>query len=332
MEQKAIIVENLVKEYPRVKAVNGVSFDVLQGEIFGLLGPNGAGKTTTIRTLLTLIKPTSGKVTMYGVDVARNSETVRGMCGYVPQDVSADGDLTAYENVLIYAKLYNMPRQERKKRIMDVLSYLEIKERANDMVNTYSGGMMRRLEIAQALVNRPKVLFLDEPSIGLDPNARRIIWDLINRLRTEFGTTIFLTTHDMNEADILCDRIGIMNKGSLATLDTPERLKASVGGDVISISSNSPTCPVKLTNMGYKVISDAKNGQCDLVVDNGETLIPQLLSSLNTVGVTVNAVSLKKPTLDDAFLKYTGSRIEEGPGETFQAAKRARTAFRRFTQ
>ncbi|HXY74543.1 MAG TPA: ATP-binding cassette domain-containing protein [Dehalococcoidales bacterium] len=332
MEQQAIVVENLVKEYPRVKAVNGVSFSVAKGEIFGLLGPNGAGKTTTIRTLLTLIKPTSGKVTMFDVDVTRNSETIRRMSGYVPQDVSADGELTAYENVLIYAKLYDMPRQERKKRIMDVLGYLQIKERANDMVNTYSGGMMRRLEIAQALVNRPKVLFLDEPSIGLDPNARRIIWELINRLRNEFGTTIFLTTHDMNEADILCDRIGIMNKGMLATLDTPEKLKSSVGGDVISIGSPAQDCARKVKEMGYNIISSAQNNQCDIVVENGEATIPLLLGKLNAGGIKVESVSLKKPTLDDAFLKYTGSRIEADQGDTFQSAKRARTAFRRFTQ
>ena len=221
MEQKAIIVQDLVKEYPRVRAVDGVSFTVDKGEIFGLLGPNGAGKTTTIRILLTLVKLTSGKASLFDVDVAGNGERVRNMCGYVPQDVSADGDLTAYENILIYAKLYSMPGKERKSRIEEALGFLELKERANDMVNTFSGGMMRRLEIAQALVNRPKVLFLDEPSIGLDPNARRIIWELIKKLRGEYGTTIFLTTHDMYEADVLCDRIGIMNKGHLAVLGTP---------------------------------------------------------------------------------------------------------------
>jgi ABC-2 type transport system ATP-binding protein len=332
MEQQAIVVQDLVKEYPRVKAIDGVSFKVGKGEIFGLLGPNGAGKTTTIRTLLTLIKPTSGNVLIFDIDVAKNSEKIRGMCGYVPQDVSADGDLTAYENVLIYSKLYGMSGKERKKRIPEVLAYLELTERANDMVNTYSGGMMRRLEIAQALVNRPRVLFLDEPSIGLDPNARRIIWDLINKLRNEFGTTIFLTTHDMNEADILCDRIGIMNKGKLATLDTPARLKSLVGGDVITIKSPTPACTAIVKEFGYNVISNPKDGQCDIVVNDGETLIPRLLDSLKTRGVKVEAVALQNPTLDDVFLKYTGTRIEDENSDSFQQARRTRTAFRRFTK
>jgi ABC-2 type transport system ATP-binding protein len=301
-----------------------------KGEIFGLLGPNGAGKTTTIRTLLTLIKPTSGQTLIYNLDTAKNSQEVRSICGYVPQDVSADGDLTAYENVLIYSKLYGMPGNERKIRIQEVLNYLELKERANDMVNTFSGGMMRRLEIAQALVNRPRVLFLDEPSIGLDPNARRIIWDLIKKLRNEFGTTIFMTTHDMNEADILCDRIGIMNKGHLATLGSPEELKASVGGDIITIDSSNKTCSAKLKELGYKQIESAKEGRYDLIVDHGETLIPQLLESLKNSGIIVESVSLKKPTLDDVFLKYTGARIDEDQSAT--DTRRARRTATRFTK
>ena len=327
MEGKAIVVQNLVKQYPKVRAVDDVSFSVDKGEIFGLLGPNGAGKTTTIRTLLTLIPPTSGETLIYNVDTARNSEEVRRMCGYVPQDVSADGDLTAYENVLISAKLYGMPPKERKQRIQEVLNFLELTDREHDMVNTFSGGMMRRLEIAQALVNRPKVLFLDEPSIGLDPNARRIIWGLIKKLRDEFNTTIMMTTHDMGEADVLCDRIGIMNRGKLATLGKPEELKAAVGGDIITINSNNPNCSLELKELGYSAITDSADGHFDLIVNNGETLIPQLLEGLKAKGVVVESVSLKKPTLDDVFLKYTGARIEEG--DTFAETRRARRAFTR---
>ena len=330
MEEKAIVVRNLVKEYPRVTAVDDVSFIVDKGEIFGLLGPNGAGKTTTIRVLLTLVKPTSGETFIYNVNTARNSQVVRSMCGYVPQDVSADGDLTAYENVLIYAKLYGMTGKERKIRIQEVLNFLELTDRTKDMVNTFSGGMMRRLEIAQALVNRPRVLFLDEPSIGLDPNARRIIWGLIKKLRDEFGTTIFMTTHDMNEADVLCDRIGIMNRGRLATLGKPSELKSTVGGDIITIISSNPNCYQKVKDLGYSTITNSPDGHCDLVVNNGETLIPQLLDSLKTVGVQVESVSLKKPTLDDVFLKFTGARIEEG--DTFTETRRARRAFTRRTK
>ena len=327
MEEKAIVVQNLVKQYPRVRAVDDVSFSVDKGEIFGLLGPNGAGKTTTIRTLLTLIPPTAGETLIYNLNTAKNSEEVRRICGYVPQDVSADGDLTSYENVLISAKLYGMPPKERKQRIQEVLNFLELTDRENDMVNTFSGGMMRRLEIAQALVNRPKVLFLDEPSIGLDPNARRIIWGLIKKLRDEYNTTIMMTTHDMGEADELCDRIGIMNRGHLATLGKPEELKAAVGGDIITINSGNPDCFQKLKEMGYSTITNSPDGHCDLVVNNGETLIPQLLEGLKVKGVLVESVSLKKPTLDDVFLKYTGARIEEG--DTFAETRRARRAFTR---
>ena len=330
MEEKAIVVRDLVKEYPRVTAVDGVSFTVDKGEIFGLLGPNGAGKTTTIRVLLTLIKPTSGETLIYNIDTAKNSQEVRSMCGYVPQDVSADGDLTAYENVYIYSKLYGMPGKERKTRIKEVLNFLELTERTNDMVKTFSGGMMRRLEIAQALVNRPRVLFLDEPSIGLDPNARRIIWSLIKKLRDEFGTTIFMTTHDMNEADVLCDRIGIMNKGQLATLGKPSELKSGVGGDIITIISGDKDCHLRLNELGYPTITNTPDGHCDLVVSNGETLIPRLLDRLKQAGVQVESVSLKKPTLDDVFLKFTGARIEEG--DTFTQTRRARRTFTRLTK
>jgi ABC-2 type transport system ATP-binding protein len=310
--------------------VDNVSFTVDKGEIFGLLGPNGAGKTTTIRILLTLIQPTSGETLIYNINTAKNSEDVRRMCGYVPQDVSADGDLTAYENVLISAKLYGMPAKERKSRIQEVLNFLELTERAHDMVNTFSGGMMRRLEIAQALVNRPKVLFLDEPSIGLDPNARRIIWGLIKKLRDEYNTTIMMTTHDMGEADILCDRIGIMNRGHLATIGKPAELKSAVGGDIITINSSNPNCFQKVKELGFSTITNSPDGHCDLIVNNGETLIPQLLDGLKARGIQVESVSLKKPTLDDVFLKYTGARIEEG--DTYAETRRSRRAFTRRTK
>jgi ABC-2 type transport system ATP-binding protein len=197
------------------------------------------------------------------------------------------------------------------------------------MVSTYSGGMMRRLEIAQTLVNRPRILFLDEPSIGLDPAAQRAIWELVNRLRDEFGATIFLTTHDMNEADTLCDRIGIMDKGRLVIIGQPSQLKATVGGDVLTINSKTPGCVNKLKELGYSLISESSGGQFDVLVSNGEALIPHLLESLKAVGVEVEAVSLKKPTLGDVFLKYTGARMEGG--ETWIEARRARRTFRRLT-
>jgi ABC-2 type transport system ATP-binding protein len=329
LTDRAVVVEGLTKIYPRVKAVDEVSFTVDEGEIFGLLGPNGAGKTTIIRMLLTLIKPTSGRMSVFGIDGLTHPEKVRQMAGYVPQDVSVDGELTGYENILMYSKLYGVPGKERGRRIKDVLGYLDLQDRADDMVSTYSGGMMRRLEIAQTLVNRPRILFLDEPSIGLDPAAQRAIWELVNRLRDEFGATIFLTTHDMNEADTLCDRIGIMDKGRLVIIGQPSQLKATVGGDVLTINSKTPGCVNKLKELGYSLISESSGGQFDVLVSNGEALIPHLLESLKAVGVEVEAVSLKKPTLGDVFLKYTGARMEGG--ETWIEARRARRTFRRLT-
>jgi ABC-2 type transport system ATP-binding protein len=329
MAETAVVVENLVKTYSKVKAVDGISFAIPEREIFGLLGPNGAGKTTTIRILLTLIRPTAGSIRVFGLDALTYPDKVRQMAGYVPQDVSVDGEITAYENILIYSKLYGMPGNQRKQRIKEVLEYLGLQDRANSMVNTYSGGMMRRLELAQALVNRPRLLFLDEPSIGLDPNARNIIWELVKKLRDEFDTTILLTTHDMVEADALCDRIGIMDRGKLAVIGEPAQLKSTVGGDVLSITSKAPNLSAIVKELGYSTIAELSNGTIELVVANGEATIPHLVEALRAKGAEVNSVSLKKPTLDDVFLKYTGARIGEGEG--WMEARRTRRTFRRLT-
>ena len=282
MAEEAIVVENLVKIYPRVKAVDDVSFSIAPGESFGLLGPNGAGKTTTIRILLTLIKPTSGSVSVFGINGSAHPEKIRQMSGYVPQDVSADGEITGYENLLIYAKLYSIPSKGRKQRIKEVMEYLDLQDRADSMVNTYSGGMMRRLELAQALVNRPKVLFLDEPSIGLDPGARSLLWELVRRLRSEFGTTILITTHDMLEADALCDRIGIMNRGKLAVIGKPSYLKSTVGEDVLTISSKAPNLSAIVKELGYATISESTNGTVDIVTANGESRYSASCGSLQS--------------------------------------------------
>ena len=330
LAESAIIVQDLIKNYPRVKAVDKVSFTVEPGEIFGLLGPNGAGKTTTIRVLLTLIKPTAGQINILGINALAHPDKVRQFAGYVPQDVSVDGELTGYENILMFSKLYGIPSRGRKEAINEILGYLDLKDRAKDMANTYSGGMMRRLEIAQALVNRPKLLFLDEPSIGLDPIAKRIIWRLIKKLRQEFGTVVFINTHDMNEADVLCDRIGIMNKGKLVMIGSPTQLKTSVGGDVLTLVSKTPSFAKKVKELGYSAITESPNGQIDLLVSNGERLIPHLVESLTATGIEVEAVSLKKPTLDDVFLKYTGTRIEVG--ESWAETRRTRRTFRRMNK
>jgi ABC-2 type transport system ATP-binding protein len=328
LSDNIIAIDNLVKEFPRVKAVDDISFTINRGEIFGFLGPNGAGKTTTIKMLLTLIQPTSGLINIFGVNAITQPDMVRQIAGYVPQDVSVDGDLTGYENILMYAKLYNLPKSLREQRIKETLEYLEIQDRASEMVNTYSGGMMRRLEIAQALINQPQVLFLDEPSIGLDPGARRLMWDLIKQLRSEFKATILINTHDMVEADTLCDRIGIMDRGKLVTIGEPSVLKSTVGGDILSITSHSAQCLNKLEELGYQPLSDPSDHTLDLLVTNGERLIPHLLESLNSSGIEVEMVSLKKPTLDEVFLKYTGTRM--GERDTWTAARRSRRNLRKL--
>jgi len=331
-----IVVSNLVKDYPRVRAVDGVSFAVAGREIFGLLGPNGAGKTTTIRLLLTLIRPTAGQIRVAGIDALARPAAIRQISGYVPQDVSVDGELTGFENILMYSKLYGLPRASRRTAIAEILDLLELSDRAGDLVRTYSGGMMRRLEIAQALVNRPRLLFLDEPSIGLDPGAKRVIWDLIRTLRSELGTIVFINTHDMNEADALCDRIGILNKGRLVTVGSPAELKATVGGDVLSLDSPAPDFAGHLRALGHAPMAGAGNGphgpagHAEILVTEGERLIPPLLEALRGRGVEVEAVSLKKPTLDDVFLKYTGTRIEAG--DSWKEARRTRRTFRRMVR
>lgn len=324
-----IEVEALVKRFGQLVAVDDVSFKVERGEIFGLLGPNGAGKTTTIRCLLTLIRPTSGKASVSGLDVTKHPQEVRQISGYVPQDISVDGMLTGYENLLFYGRLFHVPGSVLKKRIQEVLAFLELSEHAKRLVKDYSGGMMRRLEIGQVLVNRPQVLFLDEPSIGLDPAAKRVIWDYVNRLRAEYEVTILLTTQDMNEAEALCDRLAIMNSGKLAVIGSPEELKGSLGGDVVTIAPSSAECAEALGQSGYRLLSHSEDGSLDIVVNEGEKEIPRILEGLKGRGIMVQSVSLKRATLDDVFLKYAGKRI--GAEESaWQATRRARGTLRRL--
>jgi len=330
LAETEIVVRGLTKDYPRVRAVDNISFEVERKEIFGLLGPNGAGKTTTIRLLLMLIRPTSGRMSVMGIDSLAHPGKIRQLSGYVPQDVSVDGELTGFENILMYSKLYGLPHRGRRGAIDDILGLLDLRDRAGEMVNTYSGGMMRRLEIAQALVNRPKLLFLDEPSIGLDPGAKKVIWGLIRKLRDEFGTIVFINTHDMNEADELCDRIGILTKGRLETIGSPTELKATVGGDILSFDSKAAGFAEHVKALGYPPLSGSHAERVDILVTNGEHLIPHILESLKARGVEVEAVSLKKPSLDDVFLKYTGTRIEAG--DSWKEARRTRRTFRRMVK
>jgi ABC-2 type transport system ATP-binding protein len=226
-----IEVSSLTKRYAGRTAVAGISFTVARGEIVGLLGPNGAGKSTLIKMLTTLLPPSEGTAKIAGFDLVQHPELVRKKIGYVSQMLSADGDLTGYENLLISAKLYGMPRSERPKRIMEGLEFMDLAHVSGKLVRQYSGGMIRRLEIAQSMLHRPAVLFMDEPSVGLDPSAKRSVWERIRELRREFGTTILMTTHDMEEADHLCDMVAVMHRGVLAAMDTAAALKAQVGAD-----------------------------------------------------------------------------------------------------
>ncbi|HYL07083.1 MAG TPA: ATP-binding cassette domain-containing protein [Candidatus Udaeobacter sp.] len=227
----AIDVSALSRRFKDVRALDGVSFDVKPGEIFGLLGPNGAGKTTTIRVLVGLVSPDSGHASVFGFDVVRRSMEVRRLCGYVPQQLSADGSLTGRENVMLFARLYDIPRAMRDSTVSEALDLMGVADAQHRLVSTYSGGMVRRLELAQALVNRPRMLILDEPTIGLDPIARADVWERVERLRKEIGTTILLTTHYMEEADQLCDRVALMHQGQIGAIGSPNELKAKEGPD-----------------------------------------------------------------------------------------------------
>jgi ABC-2 type transport system ATP-binding protein len=221
--------ERLTRRFNSLTAVNELSVAVAEGEVFGLLGPNGAGKTTTIKMLITLLPPSSGRARVAGLDVVSQAPAVRRVIGYVPQMLSADGTLTGFENLNIFAKLYELPRRQRRQRVETALAFMGLEDSAHKLVRQYSGGMIRRLEIAQSLLHRPRVLFLDEPTIGLDPAARRAVWQHIEQLRREFGTTVVLTTHQMEEADQLCQTVAIMHQGRLVALGSPRELKASIG-------------------------------------------------------------------------------------------------------
>ena len=327
----AIEIGDLTKVFnKRTKAVNGISFVVQEGEIFGLLGPNGAGKTTTIRMVTNLTTPTSGTIMVFGTNVSNSSEQVRQMIGYIPQSISVDADLTAYENLLIFAKLFYVPKNERDKRIRFALKYMGLEDRTNDLVKRFSGGMMRRLEVAQALVNQPKMLILDEPSIGLDPSSKMQMWKYLRQLNDDFGTTILITTHDMSEADELCDRIAVMSSGKIAVIGSPLELKESVGKETITIilqSSSEKTMPPLSDDLG--MISSNDGNTIKILTRNGEHAIPRILESFKNAGLNVDSVSLNKITLDDVFIKYAKTKFEAENTESNRDARLVRRTYRR---
>jgi ABC-2 type transport system ATP-binding protein len=327
-EQKgsvAVQVSGLTKVYAGgTKAVDNVSFEVKEGEIFGLLGPNGAGKTTTIKMITTISRPTAGVIRVFGVDARSSPEKVRRMLGFVPQAISVDGDLSGYENLLIFAKLFYVDREQRDRRIHEALELFGLADRANDLVKHYSGGMMRRLEIAQALVNRPKLLFLDEPSIGLDPYSRLQVIDHVRQLNRNFGTTILLTTHDMAEADELCDRLAIMSMGKIATSGAPKELKRSVGGDVLTVTASGDLPNSIPSELG--TVTSSGQGSMKILTVDGERAIPRVTDYLEGLGAVVESVSLSRPTLEDVFMKYAeGSLQQDGTYKDARSARRSAT-------
>jgi ABC-2 type transport system ATP-binding protein len=319
----SILVENLVKVFNGLRAVDEISFEVKEGELFGLLGPNGAGKTTTLNMLATLIRPTSGKALVSGFDVLKEREKVRRSIGMVFQEPALDNYLTGRENLEFHGMMYGLSKKEAKEKVKEALKIVELEEFADKLVGTYSGGMKRRLEIARALVHQPKILFLDEPTLGLDTQTRRRIWDYIKKLNKEKGVTIILTTHYMEEADFLAQRVAIIDYGKIVALDTPENLKNLLGGDVISLEVDNPYIAQKtFEKLLWVKKMNQENGILYLQVEKGEEKIPLLIKiDEEKVGFKIESINLRKPTLEDVFLHFTGRTIREREASSTEKMK-----------
>jgi ABC-2 type transport system ATP-binding protein len=303
----AIAVRGLVKNFGEVRAVRGVDFEVATGEVFGFLGPNGAGKTTTINMLCTLAKPSGGSATVAGHDVVRERDDVRRNIGLVFQDPTLDGYLTAAQNLKLHAELYGVQSNLVKPRMQQVMEMVGLWDRKDSPVATFSGGMRRRLEIARGLMHSPRVLFLDEPTIGLDPQTRRSIWTYIRELKEREEITIFMTTHYMDEAE-WCDRIAIMDHGQIVALDAPETLKAGVGRDRVSIHTDDDQAAIAAIAEKFGLEAVIAEGAVTFGVSSGEKFVPRLFAEL---GLPIRSVSVSRPTLDDVFMSYTGSTIRD---------------------
>jgi ABC-2 type transport system ATP-binding protein len=370
----AIEAKELTKIFPGgLKAVDNVSFNIEDGEIFGFLGPNGAGKTTTILMLITLTAPTSGTATIKGHDIRTERNIVRNYIGYVSQDVAVDDQLTGRENITLQGQFYHLPKDTIKQRADEVLEMLDLTDRAKDKVETYSGGMRKRLDIAEGLIHRPEVLFLDEPTLGLDIQTREKIHEYIRRLQKEKNMTIFITTHYMEEADQLCDRVAIIDHGQIKAMDEPEKLKGGVGGDIVSLTmapeskdkvqetlamikkqpffesqiemkTGQPEIPPQAAEMLKKLAeksgnmadmankinpetlkslqsgrkSGANGDSVFIVVKDGATALPQIFKLAENVGATIASISVKRPSLDDVFLAYTGRALREEEGSRME--------------
>ena len=328
--------ENIIEAKGLTKVFNGylvavdhVNFEVKEGEIYGFLGPNGAGKTTTINMLITILKPTEGTATVCGHDIIREANMVRRKIGVVPQEYTADEDLTGYENIILCADLYGIPREISKKRALELLDLVQLTDFKDKKVETYSGGMRRRLELACGLINRPRVLFLDEPTLGLDVQTRAKIWEYIKLLKKEYGMTLFMTTHYLEEADALCDRVAIIDHGKILVVGSPEELKSSLGGDIITLSVNENKnisgLIEKIENV--REVKHVKNGY-RIKVKDGELTAPLIIEALRSEGIKVTRLSLSKPSLNEVYLEYTGKSMRDQE-ETVEDFRVRRIALRR---
>ena len=306
-------VKNLSKIFDKeIVAVNNVSFQVKKGEIFGFLGPNGAGKTTTIKILTTLLQPTKGQVNIASFDVVKNPDGVRSSIGIVPQALTLDDDLKGMTNLLLSAKLYRVPDKIAKERANELLELVGLKDAAGRDVSTYSGGMRKRLELIIGLIHNPKVLFLDEPTLGLDIQTRSVIWDYLKKLNKENGLTIFITTHYLEEADLLCDRIAIIDQGEVLIEDTPSNLKQKLGGDIIEISvDNHVKAKELISELDYVEKIDVVEEKLRIKAEKGDEVLPLLLEICKVNSIKVKTVSLSRPSLDEVFLEYTGKSMRD---------------------
>jgi ABC-2 type transport system ATP-binding protein len=330
MSEEIIKAEGLTKVFNKhLTAVDHVNFSVKHGEVFGFLGPNGAGKTTTINMLITILKPTEGKASVLGFDIAKHPDAVRNVIGVVPQEYTADEDLTGLENILLCADLYGIPRNIAKERAMDLLKLVELTDFKDKKVQTYSGGMRRRLELACGLINRPNVLFLDEPTLGLDVQTRTATWEYIRKLKKEFGMTLFMTTHYLEEADSLCDRVAIIDHGKIVVVGTPEDLKHSLGGDIITLSIKEDTDVSDLI-LSVEHVKEVKNedGSYRVKAEYGEVTAPFVIEALRRKGYTVTKLSLTEPTLNEVYLEYTGKSMRDTE-ESQEAFRTQRMTMRR---
>ncbi len=324
----AIEVRDLVRTFGEFTAVDHLNFTVPHGEIFGFLGPNGAGKSTTIKMLCTLLRPTSGVATVNGFDVARQPNEVRASIGIIFQDFSLDERITAEENLRFHCMIYHVPRAERPQRIAQVLEMVDLADRANDKVGAFSGGMKRRLEIARGLLHHPAVLFLDEPTVGLDPQTRERLWEQIHILRKQQAMTVFMTTHYMDEAEN-CDRIGIIDHAKLIALDTPQELKARIGGDVVRLGVAEPDLAAahEFLQQGRQIAATTDGHILRFEVDHADRFVPELLQAMP---MPVSSLEIAKPTLNDVFLQLTGRAIrEEGAGSNDKLRAQLRRRGRR---